>query len=436
MIFQILFGMSVLIILFNLIFMQTKKATIVTIGDEILIGQITDTNAQFIAQHLTATGFLVKDMKSISDQPSAIIKTLDDFFKDDTAVLMMTGGLGPTKDDLTKNTLATYFDDNLVLDVATLEHIKNLFEKRGLPFNKLNEQQAHLPASCKVLPNANGTAAGMWFERENKVVVSLPGVPFEMKPLLEKKVIPLLQNTFNCAIFVQKTVTVLGIGESALAAQIAPWEHFLEKDSIKLAYLPSAGRVRLRLSAWGKYTNTLEKNIAKHLIKLNDFLSGDVVLIDAENIAATVQKILVVKGQTLSVAESCTGGLLACMLTEKAGASRFFKGGITAYSVDAKINFLNVSSHTIKKYGVVSQPVAKAMADGVKKRLQTDYALSITGNAGPTVEKGAAILGTVCIALATPEKTFVFEKNFGTPRKAVLQRATHYALEILYKYVK
>lgn len=411
------------------------KAAIVTIGDEILIGQIVDTNSSFIAKSLDKIGIGVFEMLSISDDKQHILKTLS-LLQNTFDVVILTGGLGPTKDDITKKTLCEYLNDQLVYDEAVLAHVTQLIEgffKR--PITQINKDQALVPSKSQVLFNKVGTAPGMWMENENTVFISLPGVPFEMKYLIENEVIPKLITKFNRPYIVHKTVRTYGIGESLLAEQIESWENALP-DFIKLAYLPSPGQVRLRLSARGNDENQLLVELDTQIEKLHAIIGEAIVgFDDGETIEVVLGKLLKEKGLTLSTAESCTGGKIAATLTSVSGSSNYFKGSVVSYATETKVNVLGVSQELIDKYSVVSVEVAEAMAVGVQQLMKTDYALATTGNAGPNKGDGDAEVGTVVITMATPNGVYSEEFNFGQPREKVIDRAVTKALEKIYKEI-
>src|SRR5690554_1654892 len=380
-------------------------AEIITIGDEILIGQIVDTNSAYISQELHKIGIQVSQITSIQDTKKHILDTLSEANKRSDLVIL-TGGLGPTKDDIAKHTLCEYFDDNLVQNKAVLKTIVDLFEKHfNKQPNKLNIQQSYVPSKATVLQNKRGTAPGMWLENENTVFISLPGVPYEMKGLFENEVLPRLQQKFNRPILVQKTILTTGWGESAIAEHIEEWENQLPKD-IKLAYLPSLGRVRLRLSSKGTDKNKLHAAIDAQIKQLKNHIGKIIVGYEGEtSIEEVVAKLLKKNNKTLSIAESCTGGNIARKITKHAGASHYFRGSVVTYATDTKIKLLGVPQQLIDTKSVISAAVAEAMANGVKKLYQTDYALATTGNAGPDKGDADAEVGTVYIAIATPNNT-------------------------------
>lgn len=411
------------------------KAAIITIGDEILIGQIVDTNSAFIAKSLDRIGVEVVEMLSISDDKKHILDTFA-LLQNKVDVVIVTGGLGPTKDDVTKKTFCDYFNDELVVNPEVLAHVTQLIEgfyKR--PISQLNKDQALVPSTCTVLHNKVGTAPGMWMKKENTVFISLPGVPYEMKYLVEEEIIPKIVREYKRPYIIHKTILTYGQGESLVAERIEYWENNLP-EFIKLAYLPNPGRVRLRLTARGTDKELLEAAIEENVRSL-DLIIHDIIVGYEENetIESVVGKILTKQNKTVSTAESFTGGRVASLLSAVPGASSYFKGSVVSYATEAKINVLGVSEEIIKKHSVVSAEVASAMALSVKNLLKTDYGIATTGNAGPSKGDSDAEIGTVFIALATPSEVIVEEFNFGQPREKVIDRATVKSLEILQKEI-
>lgn len=411
------------------------KAAIVTIGDEILIGQIVDTNSSYIAKALDKIGIATYEMFSISDEKEHIINTLA-YFQNKVDVVILTGGLGPTKDDITKKTFCDYFEDELVEDAIVLEHVRNLIEgfyKR--PITTINKEQALVPSKATVLFNKMGTAPGMWMQKENTVYVSLPGVPYEMKYLIDHEVVPLLIQKFKRPYIVHRTIMTYGRGESLIAEQIETWEDNLPKN-IKLAYLPAPGRVRLRLTARGENEEALGTTLDRQIKALYELIGEIITGIDEdEAIERVIGSLLNEKKITLALAESCTGGKIAESLTAIPGASSYFKGGLVTYATASKINILGVDKALIGEFSVVSEQVAKSMALESKRLFDSDYALATTGNAGPDKGDSSAEVGTVFIALATPETVYCEEFNFGQPREKVIGRAVNKAFEMLYKEI-
>lgn len=411
------------------------KATIVTIGDEILIGQIVDTNSGFIAKSLDKIGIEINEMISISDDKKHILDTFSKL-QNKIDLVLVTGGLGPTKDDITKKTFCDYFEDELVVNNEVLAHVTQLIEgiyKR--PISQINKDQALVPSKCTVLFNKFGTAPGMWMKKENTVFISLPGVPYEMKGLIEDEIVPKIINEYKRPYILHQTILTYGQGESLVAERIEDWENNLP-EFIKLAYLPSPGRVRLRLSARGADEEELKKAIAENVTSLAKII-GDIIVgfDDSETIEVVLGRILTQQRKTISTAESCTGGKIAQILTSIPGSSAYFKGSIVTYAKETKINVLKVSDETIKKHSVVSEEVAKEMALSVQKMMDTDFAISVTGNAGPTKDDTDEEIGTVFIALATPENVIVEKFNFGQPREKVIDRAVNKSLEMLQKEI-
>lgn len=411
------------------------KATIVTIGDEILIGQIIDTNSGFIAKSLDKIGVEINEMISISDDKQHILNTFAKL-QNNVDLVIITGGLGPTKDDITKHTFCEYFDDKLVINEAVLAHVTQMIEgfyKR--PITQLNKDQALVPSKCTILHNQMGTAPGMWMKKENTVFISLPGVPYEMKYLVENEVIPKVVHEYERPYIIHKTILTYGEGESKLAERIEDWENNLPQF-IKLAYLPSPGRVRLRLSARGTNKSILEKAIGENVIALTKII-GDIIVgfDDGETIEVVIGRLLTQQKKTIATAESCTGGKIAEVLTSVSGASNYFKGSIVSYATETKINVLGIDEATIDKYSVVSGEVAKEMALNIKKIMKTDYAIATTGNAGPSKGDSKAEIGTVFVALATPTEVEIQEFNFGQPRDKVIDRTVNKSLEMLQKEI-
>ncbi|RUT69140.1 CinA family nicotinamide mononucleotide deamidase-related protein [Flavobacterium cupreum] len=411
------------------------KATIITIGDEILIGQIVDTNSGFIAKSLDRIGVEVHEMISISDDKKHILDTFAQL-QNKVDIVVITGGLGPTKDDITKKTFCEYFNDELVVNPEVLAHVTELIEgfyKR--PISQLNKDQALVPSTCTVLHNKVGTAPGMWMKKENTVFISLPGVPYEMKYLVENEIIPKIIREYKRPYIIHRTILTYGQGESLVAERIEDWENNLP-DFIKLAYLPNPGRVRLRLSARGTDKEVLEEALEAN-IKSLDAIIHDIIVGYEENetIESVVGKLLTKQNKTIATAESFTGGKIASVLSAVPGASGYFKGSVVSYATEAKVNVLGVSQDIVDQYSVVSAQVAAAMALNVKEILKTDYAIATTGNAGPSKGDSDAEIGTVFIALATPNGIITEEFNFGQPREKVIDRATIKSLEILQKEI-
>jgi len=411
------------------------KAVIITIGDEILIGQIVDTNSGFIAKSLDKIGIDIHEIISISDNKKHILETFAKL-QNQVDLVLITGGLGPTKDDITKHAFCEYFEDQLVRNEEVEKHVIDLIEKAmNRPASQMNKDQALVPSKCTVLHNAVGTAPGMWMKKENTVYISLPGVPYEMKYILENWIIPKIVKEYKRPYIIHKTILTYGQGESLVAERIEDWENNLP-EFIKLAYLPSPGRVRLRLSARGIDKELLEQKINENVLLLTQLI-GDIIVgyEEDETIEVMLGRLLTSKNATLATAESCTGGKIAQVISSVPGASNYFKGSVVSYATETKISVLGISSELIKEHSVVSFEVAKEMALAVKKIMNTDYAIATTGNAGPSKGDENSEIGTVFIAIATPNNLVVEEFNFGQPRVKVIDRAVNKAFEMLHKEI-
>ncbi|SDI02520.1 competence/damage-inducible protein A [Winogradskyella thalassocola] len=411
------------------------QAEIITIGDEILIGQIVDTNSAFIGKEFNKYGISIYQITSIQDDKTHILKALKEA-EENADIIIITGGLGPTKDDITKLTICEYFNDTLVEDKAVLANVEQIFSKySSAPLLDVNKQQALVPSKAQVLMNHNGTAPGMWLERNGKVFVSLPGVPYEMKDLIKEQVIPKLRSKFKFPYIMHKTILTYGLGESALAERIEKWEDHLPVF-IKLAYLPSLGRVRLRLSGKAAEKLIVDREIQNQinllLPQIEDIFVG---YEEDESIEAVIGKRLTEMKKSLAIAESCTGGRIAKSITANAGASAYFKGSVVTYATESKVKLLGVSKSDINIHSVVSKEVVEAMAKNVRTMFDTDYAISTTGNAGPEKGDSDAEVGTVWIAIATKDKVYSEVFNFGNHREKVIVRGTNKAFEMLQKEI-
>ena len=410
------------------------KATIITIGDEILIGQILDTNSRYISRALNAHGIVVAERTSIGDNRAQIVETLDRALAQ-SEVIIITGGLGPTKDDTTKHTLCDYFGSTLRYDEVEAEHIRTMLAARNIAFNDLNRSQAMVPECCTVLHNAHGTAPGMWFEQNGRVVVSLPGVPFEMQHLIDEEVMPRLKARFELREIVHRTMITFGIAESILAERIAAWEEALP-HYIHLAYLPAPNVVRLRLSAYEVEDKEVRHEINNLFEELHSIIPDNIAGFEEASVEELVHNILINNGLTLATAESCTGGAIASKFTAQAGASAYFLCGVVSYSNESKNKVLRVEMSDITQFGAVSEQVAMAMAKGAKVISGADFAISTTGIAGPTGGSKEKPVGTVWIGIATPTKCYAVLKNCGTDRSQIISRATAYAIAMLYDELK
>ena len=411
-------------------------AEIITIGDEILIGQIVDSNSAFMAKELNEIGISVYQITSIQDEKEHILAALKEASQR-VDIVLLTGGLGPTKDDVTKYTLGDYFEDELVRDDKVLKQVEKILAKyEDSPLSDLNKEQAMVPSKAKVLYNEFGTAPGLWMEQQGKVFVAMPGVPHEMKALMEKQIIPRLQEKFDRPFIYHKTILTKGMGESAIADKLSDWEENLP-SFLKFAYLPDLGTVRLRLSAKGKDEEKIKTSVEKEFEKLYDIL-GDIIAdeqVKDEKIAVQISKILTSRKKFLSSAESCTGGALAAEFTTHPGASSCFKGGLVSYATQIKEDVLKIPKEIIEKHSVVSAEVAEAMAKNAREMFQTDYALSTTGNAGPTKGESDAEVGTVYIGLATPEKVISKKFVFGNQRDQVVEDSVYKAFEMILREI-
>lgn len=410
-------------------------AEIITIGDEILIGQIVDTNSAYISKELNKIGIQVYQITSIQDDREHILKTLEDA-KNRADLVLVTGGLGPTKDDITKATFCEFLNDELVEDAATLQNIKEIFsafiKREPLPANL---RQAMVPSTAEILINKHGTAPGMWMEKDDTVFVSMPGVPYEMKYLLQNEVFPRVIKKYNRPHIYHKTLLTYGMGESEIAERIEKWEDELPKE-LKLAYLPSLGRVRLRLSTKGVNEKTIKQNVDEKMDELFKILDDIAVGYEEEtSIQDRIAALLVQKEQTLSLAESCTGGAIAQEITAVAGASQYFRGSLIPYETYKKVSVLGIDENLIKEHSVVSAQVAQAMASQSTKLFGTDYAIATTGIAGPTKGDAEDEVGTVYIAIASPKGVFSEKFTLGNHRERVIKKATNKAFELLLKEI-
>ncbi len=405
-------------------------AEIITIGDELLIGQVVDTNSAWIAKELNLIGIKVHQITSVSDSKEHIIKALSDA-KQKASLILITGGLGPTSDDITKPTLCEFFNTHLIKDESTLDHIKQMFEKRGMKtLNERNQKQAEVPATCTVIKNPVGTAPCMWFEQDGVVFVSMPGVPFEMEEIMRTAVLPKIISHFNTPAIIHKTVQTFGIPESMLAEQIESWENALPTD-LKLAYLPSPEGIRLRLSISGKDKAEMQQIVDNEVEKLKTFIPKAIFGYDNQTLQEAIGILLKEKKKTVATAESCTGGHVAKLITEISGCSQYFMGSVVAYSNKVKESVLKVNKLNIDLYGAVSQQVVVEMALGALNLFGTDYAIATSGVAGPNGGSAEKPVGTVWIAIASKDKIVSKQFSFGTLRHINIRRAASTALNML-----
>lgn len=396
------------------------KTSIINIGDELLIGQVINTNASRMSQKLIASGFDVEEVITIADDGKAIRSGLERMLGDSDAVLI-TGGLGPTKDDITKKVLCDFFDTKLVENPIALANVKRIFDARGYELTEVNRMQAWVPECCTMVNNYVGTAPCMWFEYKGKVVVSMPGVPHEMEWLMDNEIIPRMQKHFNSGVIINKNVLVQGIGESFLSDLIEKWELALP-ECIKLAYLPQSGMEKLRLTARGDNKEYLQGLIDSEVKKLYEIAGKYIVGEDVETLPELVAQQLTKRGLTLATAESCTGGSIASKLTAIAGASQYFKGSVVAYSNEVKESVLGVKHETLLQHGAVSEETVREMVMGVRDRMGVDIAVATTGVAGPTGGTEEKPVGTVWIGLAMGDKVIAKRMKYGDRRQQTIDR--------------
>ena len=404
------------------------KATVITIGDEILIGQIIDTNSAWIGQQFSELGVKIHEIISCGDDAKQIVDAINRA-KTSSQIVLMTGGLGPTKDDITKKTLVDYFNTELVLNEEVWEKMKQIFEKRGVQVLEINRSQAMIPKDCIMLPNMRGTAQGMWFERDGVVFISMPGVPHEMKHLMEAQVIPLLKQKFAFPKIVHATIMTAGAGESAIASTLTAFENELP-GNIKLAYLPNLGTVKLRLTAFGE-GDKLTREVEAQKEKMKSIL-GHLVYCDGEEpLEAVLGKMLLGQQATVSCAESCTGGYIAHLFTSISGSSKYFEGGVVSYSYDVKEKMLGVKHQTLLTYGAVSEECVREMLQGLLNVAGTTYGIAVSGIAGPDGGTPEKPVGTVWISVGNNEKIISKRFNFFPSRMENIRVFSNAALNML-----
>lgn len=404
-------------------------AEIISIGDELLIGQVINTNASWISEQFNNAGFSISRITTIPDQKSQIISALKEASQG-ANIILITGGLGPTKDDITKDALCNYFNTKLIFSEDVLDNIKQLFYQRGFKVSELNRKQAEIPEKCTPIKNIHGTAPGLWFEKKGVIYISMPGVPYEMKAIINNYVIPELLKRFNPPVILHKTVLTHGIPESGLAKKIESWEESLPSN-IKLAYLPSPGMVRLRLSANGTTQPQLETQINKEVNSLEKIIPQAIFGYDTDTLPEIIGRLLKEKNLSVSTAESCTGGFIAHLITSIAGSSEYYKGSVIAYSNETKENLLGVSTQNLIDHGAVSEQVVKDMALGVKNKLGTDYSIATSGIAGPGGGTEEKPVGTTWIAVATPSKVITKHYLMGDHRERNIKKTAMTALNML-----
>lgn len=413
--------------------MNRVLAEVITIGDELLIGQVVDTNSAWLGQNLNPAGVEIKQITSVSDEREHIISAIQEARKR-VNILILTGGLGPTRDDITKKTLADYFGVGMKMDETALEHVRTLFARLNRPMLDINEMQALIPENCTPIYNDRGTAPGMWFESEGQIIVSLPGVPYEMKHMMSNFVIPRLKEFFEMPVIRHRTLLTSGIGESYLSKKIEAIELGLPAH-IKLAYLPNFSTVRLRFTARGSNAEVLDKE----LDTIADAVKQEIGIFLAADSDGQLQEILgneLLKHKaTLSTAESCTGGYIAHLITSIPGSSRYFNGAVVSYSNDVKASILGVSADSLNTYGAVSEEVVKQMAEGVREKLGTTYSIATSGIAGPDGGTEEKPVGTVWIAISGPAGTLAKMHQLYGGREQIIQRTTLLAMDMLRKYL-
>ncbi|NQY12105.1 MAG: competence/damage-inducible protein A [Flavobacteriales bacterium] len=400
------------------------KAEIITIGDEILIGQIVDTNSAWMADRLESSGVKVVQVTTISDNEVSILNALEGA-KSRADIVLMTGGLGPTNDDITKLALCKYFQSNLEISNTVLQDVEAVFSRFNSVVSDINKQQAEVPSNCTVIRNPNGTAPGMWFDEDNTIYVSMPGVPHEMKVMIDKSIIPMLKEKYTLPVIIHKTILTHGIGESRLAEMMEDWEASLADTQIKLAYLPAPGMVRLRLS--GSDAEQIENKLQQLLPIIKEHVFG----FGKETLESVVIDLLRKNKKTVSTAESCTGGYTSHLITSVAGSSEVYVGSVVAYKNDVKERILNVDPEIINQHGAVSKEVAELMALGIKNKMDSDYSISTTGIAGPSGGTEEKPVGTVWIAIAFEDTVISKTFKFGDNRERNIRRSALAALDML-----
>ncbi len=414
--------------------MKTTYVEIITIGDEILYGQTLDTNSHWLSQELNAIGAKVIQKSTIGDERQQILNALDEAAHR-ADIVLITGGLGPTKDDITKKTLAEYFDSPISLNQEAFQEVSAYFKSRGRPMGALNKAQAELPEKCQYLSNTVGTAPGMWFEEQGKVFVSMPGVPHEMKTLMVDRVIPRLKEKFDLPVIMHKIIKTVGIGESSLAEIIEEWEDNLP-EHIRLAYLPDLGEVKLRLTAVGDRYEDLERDIERQVATLRPLIGDYIYGFGGTTLEEAVGRLLVEKQKTIALAESCTGGYIAHAITRVPGSSRYFQGGMVPYQNELKINVLGVDKNTIEEHGAVSEPTVVQMANRIREHMQADIGLASSGIAGPEGGTDEKPVGTVWIALANGEETLTKKLQLTKKRSINIELSAVAVLNMLRKSLK
>ena len=409
------------------------KAQIITIGDELLIGQTVDTNSAWIGAELSKLGFDVCKKVSVRDLKTDILKALNDA-TGQSDVVLITGGLGPTSDDITKPTLCEFFNTRLVANPEVLAMIEEMMKRRGFPMNENNRRQAEVPESCRVLKNSAGTAPGMWFEKESQIFVSMPGVPHEMKYLMTEHIIPELKSRYTSQVIIHRNIMTYGTPEARLAELLAGFELSLPPE-IKLAYLPAAGIIKLRLTGTGTDKHQLDRIIEEQVRKMYMVIPELIYGENEDTFEIVIGKLLKEKGQSLCTAESCTGGKIAHMLTSVPGSSAYYKGSVIAYDNSIKKELLGVPGEIIEKSGAVSEEVVRRMAEGAMKLMKADFSLATSGIAGPDGGTESKKVGTIWIAVASRKGCVAQKHVFGTDRLTNINRFAIAALSLLRKQI-
>jgi nicotinamide-nucleotide amidase len=404
-------------------------AEIISIGDELLIGQVVNTNAAWMGEKLSLNGIRTSFVSTVGDNRDHILKSISNA-AERARIILLTGGLGPTKDDITKSVLCEYFKTDLRYDEEVLANVTRLFKLRGRSLTELNRRQAEVPANCQVINNEMGTAPGMWFEFNGCILISMPGVPYEMKAMMQNSILPELSKRFGEGVIIHKTLHTVGIPESFLAAKLEEFEEDLP-ENISLAYLPEPGMVRLRLSAFGHNRKALTELMEEKLKTLVNLAAKYIFSESGESLEEAVGKLLLVSNSTLSVAESCSGGYLGSLITGIPGSSAYFMGGIISYSNQVKMQWLGVNGENLEQYGAVSEAVVVEMAANAREKFGTTYALSISGIAGPGGGSNEKPVGTVWIGISGPKGTKAEKFSFGEDRKLNVRLAAVTALNLL-----
>lgn len=415
------------------------NAEIISIGDEILIGQINNTNSVWMAQELTLLGIRVTHMSTIADSEAAIVEAFD-AAQQRSQLVLITGGLGPTKDDVTKKTFANYFSVPLVMNDQVLEMVSSFFTKRNRELSEVNRQQALVPEGSTVILNQQGTAPGMWMKKKNCIYISMPGVPHEMKAMMRDSILPRIRSEFELPAIYHRTILTAGIGESMLAEKIQDWEDQLLQKGMKLAYLPQPGMVRLRISAFGQKESLLAEAVEEQVIALKNLVPQYIFAEEqfngeAVSLQSVVVNLLKTRGESLSIAESCTGGTLASLITSIPGASEVFKGGLVPYTNEAKQEWLGLSPSIFSEHGTVSKECVVALATEVRRKFKSDYGIGISGIAGPGGGSAEKPVGMVWIAVADQNRVVPMKFQYGDSRQINITMSAMSALNLLRKLI-